>query len=112
MNFPRKKEEEGNQKEEEKMGGEGEGERRGFKKVKEKEYEKKNNNKISGKGRGGDIRFECKVVVQVLGHDGIVKGEGGVGEDFRWMVLGGEKKGGGVVVDFVVGGEVGEGVGG
>ncbi len=43
---------------------------------------------------------------------GIAKGEGGVGEDFRWMVLGGEEKGGGVVVDLVVGGEVGKGAGG
>ena len=41
-----------------------------------------------------------------------MKGEGGVGENFRWVVLGGEEKGGGVVVDFVVGGEVREGAGG
>ena len=36
-----------------------------------------------GRGRGegaGDIRLECKVVVQV--HGGIVKGEGGFGENF------------------------------
>ena len=39
-----------------------------------------------------------------------MKGKGGFGEDFRWMVLGEEEKGGGVVVDFVVGREVGEGV--
>ena len=65
-----------------------------------------------GRGRGRDVRFECKVVVQVLGHGGIAKGEGGVGEDLRWMVLGGEEKGGGVVVDLVVGGEVGKGAGG
>ena len=50
----------------------------------------------NGGREGAGIRFKCKVVVQVLGHGGIVKGEGGVGEDFRWMVLGGEEKGGGV----------------
>ena len=63
------------------------------------------------RGRGRDIRLKCKVVVQVLGHSGIAKGKGGFGEDFRWMVLGGEEKGGGVV-DFVVGREVGEWGGG
>ena len=62
---------------------------------------------VQGRGRGGDIGFQCKVVVQILSHCGIAKGE-----DFRWVVLGGEEKGGGVVVDFVVGGEVREGVGG
>ena len=53
-------------------GGEGGGRSGGFKAV-------------WGRGRGGEIRFECKVVVQVLGHGGIAKGEGGVGEDFRWI---------------------------
>ena len=47
-------------------------------------------------GRGRDIRLECKVVVQVLGHGGIAKRKGGFGEDFRWMILGGKGKGGGV----------------
>ena len=47
---------------------------------------------VGGRGRGGNIRFKCKVVVQVLGHGGIVNGGGGVGEDFGWMVLGGEEK--------------------
>ena len=68
-------------------------------------------------GGGGEVRGEFKVVGegkgqehQVLCHGGIAKGEGGVGEDFRWMVLGGKEKGGGVVVDFVVGVEVGEGM--
>ena len=37
---------------------------------------------VRGRARGGNIGFQCKVVVQVLG---------------------GEEKGGGVVVDFVVG---------
>ena len=64
------------------------------------------------RGRGRDIRLESKVVVQVLGHGGIAKGKGGFGEDFRWMVLGGEEEGGGVVVDFVVGREMGEWGGG
>ena len=67
---------------------------------------------VGRRGRGRDIRLECKVVVQVLGHGGIAKGLGVFGEDFGWMVLGGEEKGGGVVVDFVVGREVGEWGGG
>ena len=75
-------------------------ERRGEKEGKKEEV--RGGFKTVGKrGRGRDIRLECKVVVQVLGHDGIAKGKGGFGEDFRWMVLGGEEKGGGVVVDFV-----------
>ena len=47
---------------------------------------------VWGRGRGRDVRFECKVVVQVLGHGGIAKGEGGVEENFRWMAFGGEEK--------------------
>ena len=38
---------------------------------------------VGKRGRGRDIRLECKVVVQVLGHGGIAKGKGGFGEDFR-----------------------------
>ena len=47
---------------------------------------------VGRRGRGRDIRLECKVVVQVLGHGGVAKGKRGFGEDFRWMVLGGEEK--------------------
>ena len=54
-------------------------------------------------GKGRHIRLEWKVIIQVLCHGGIAKEEGGFGEDFRWMVLGGKEVGGGVVVDFVVG---------
>ena len=67
---------------------------------------------VGRRGRGRDIRLECKVVVQVLGHGGVAKGKRGFGEDFRWMVLGGEEKRGGVVVDFVEGGGVREWAGG
>ena len=38
---------------------------------------------VGRRGRGRDIRLECKVTVQVLGHGGIAKGEGGFWRRFQ-----------------------------